>query len=1066
MNISNFFIKRPIFAAVISIIIFVIGAIAYFRLPLSEYPNVVPPTVVVRTTYPGANPTVIADTVASPLEQQINGVEGMLYMFSQSTSDGRLQLTVTFAVGTDLDQAQVQVQNRVSQALPRLPQEVQRLGVTTEKTSPDLLMVVHLESPDNRYDMLYLANLAILRVKDELGRLPGVGNVQVFGAGDFSMRVWLNPNKLASHNLTAPDVVQAIREQNVQVAAGVLGAPPTNTGSTAFQLLVNTQGRLTTEEEFGNIIVRAAKDGQITRIRDLGRVELGSSTYALRSLLDNKPAAAIPISQRPGSNALQTSQQVRDTMERLKKSFPEGVDYKIAYDPTVFVRESIQAVGHTFIEALILVVLVVLVFLQTWRASVIPLLALPVSLVGTFTIMLALGFSLNTLSLFGLVLAIGIVVDDAIVVVENVERNIALGLEPHEATRRAMEEVSGPIVAIALVLCAVFVPTAFIVGLSGEFYKQFALTIAISTVISAFNSLTLSPALAALLLKSHDAKRDRFTRAIEFAFGWFFKLFNRFFGSASRGYGIFVTRTLRSSLIAVVVYAGLIGLTILGFSRVPTGFVPTQDKGYLVCLAQLPNGATLDRTEEVIRRMSEIALKHPGVQNAVAFPGLSINGFTNSPNSGIVFATLKPSEARKSRELSANAIAADLNKEYSSIQEAFIAIFPPPPVQGLGTIGGFKLYVEDRSGLGLDALYGATQSLIGKAYQTPGLAGLFSSFTVNTPQLDADVDRAKAKAQGVPLQNVFETLQINLGSLYVNDFNRFGRTYQVVAQADAEFRAQKEDILRLKTRNAKGEMVPLGALLTITETHGPDRAMRYNGYPAAEINGGPAPGFSSGQAEALIARLARENLPKGAEFEWTELTYQRILAGNTAVYVYPLCILLVFLVLAAEYESFRLPLAIILIVPMCLLFAITGVWLKGSDNNIFTQIGLIVLVGHACKNAILIVEFAKHKQDEGKTAAEAAIEACRLRLRPILMTSIAFIAGVFPLVKSHGAGAEMRQAMGVAVFSGMIGVTLFGLFLTPVFYTVLMKLGWKHAAAPAPKAEGDLPPGGVEPAHA
>src|SRR5438309_527704 len=757
MNISAFFIKRPIFAAVISIIIFVIGALAYFRLPLSEYPEVVPPTVVVRTSYPGANPTVIADTVASPLEQQINGVEGMLYMFSQATADGVMTLTITFGLGTDLDKAQVQVQNRVSQALPRLPQEVQLLGVTTEKTSPDLLMVVHLVSPDNRYDMLYLANLAILQVKDELGRIPGVGNVQIFGAGDFSMRVWLNPNKLASHNLTATDVVQSIREQNVQVAAGVLGAPPTNTGSTAFQLLVNTQGRLTTEEEFGNIIVRAAKDGQITRIRDVGRVELGSSTYALRSLLDNKPAAAIPISQRPGSNALATSQQVRDTMERLKKSFPEGVDYKIAYDPTVFVRESIQAVGHTFIEALILVVLVVLVFLQTWRASVIPLLALSVSLVGTFTIMLALGFSLNTLSLFGLVLAIGIVVDDAIVVVENVERNIALGHEPQEATRRAMEEVSGPIVAIALVLCAVFVPTAFIVGLSGEFYKQFALTIAISTVISAFNSLTLSPALAALLLKAHGAKKDAFTRAIEFAFGWFFKLFNRFFGTASRGYGIFVTRTLRSSLIAVVVYAGLIGLTILGFSRVPTGFVPTQDKGYLVCLAQLPNGSTLDRTEEVIRRMSDIALKHPGVESAVAFPGLSISGFTNSSNAGIVFVTLKPFAERKSAELSGQAIAMQLNQKFAGIEEAFIAIFPPPPVMGLGTIGGFKLQIEDRTGRGYEALDEAAKAFLAKARATPELAGIFSGYQVNVPQLYADIDRTKARQLGVAVTDVFET---------------------------------------------------------------------------------------------------------------------------------------------------------------------------------------------------------------------------------------------------------------------------------------------------------------------
>jgi multidrug efflux pump len=1041
MNISNFFIKRPIFAAVISIIIFVIGAIAYFRLPLSEYPEVVPPTVVVRTSYPGANPTVIADTVASPLEQQINGVEGMLYMFSQATADGVMTLTITFGLGTDLDKAQVQVQNRVSQALPRLPPEVQRLGVTTEKTSPDLLMVVHLVSPDNRYDMLYLANLAYLQVKDELGRLPGVGNVQVFGAGDFSMRVWLNPNRLASHNLTCTDVVQAIREQNVQVAAGVLGAPPTNTGSTAFQLLVNTQGRLTTEEEFGNIIVRAAKDGQITRIRDLGRVELGSSTYALRSLLDNKPAAALPISQRPGSNALQTSQQVRDTMERLKKSFPEGVDYKIAYDPTVFVRESIQAVGHTFIEALILVVLVVLVFLQTWRASVIPLLALPVSLVGTFSVMLALGFSLNTLSLFGLVLAIGIVVDDAIVVVENVERNIALGHEPHEATRRAMEEVSGPIVAIALVLCAVFVPTAFIVGLSGEFYKQFALTIAISTVISAFNSLTLSPALAALLLKSHDAKKDRFTRAIDFAFGWFFKLFNRLFGRASGGYGILVTHTLRSSLIAVVVYTGLIGLTILGFSRVPTGFVPTQDKGYLVCFAQLPNGATLDRTEDVIRRMSDIALKQPGARNAVAFPGLSINGFTNSPNSGIVFVGLQPADDRRSPELSANAIAAALNKQYGSIQEAFIAVFPPPPVQGIGTVAGFKLYIEDRGGMGLESLYKETTATLQKGNQTPDLTGVFSSFDINVPQIDSHVDREKAKTHGIPLSDVFDTLQVYLGSLYVNDFNRFGRTYQVNVQAESPYRLQPEDIGHLRTRNAAGEMIPLGSVVTVKSTYGPDRVMRYNGFTAAEINGAAAPGFSTGQSEAAIAKVLDNQLPNGMKYEWTELTYQKILAGNTMVYIFPLSVFLVYLVLAAQYESWSLPLVIILIVPMTLFSAIAGVWLLNGDNNVFTQISLIVLVGLACKNAILIVEFAREKQlQDGMNRVDAVLEACRLRLRPILMTSLAFTMGVIPLVLSTGAGSEMRRAIGVAVFFGMLGVTAFGLVLTPVFYVLVRRL--------------------------
>jgi multidrug efflux pump len=1040
MNISSFFIKRPIFAAVISIVIFVIGTLAYFRIPLSEYPEVVPPTVVVRTTYPGANPTVIADTVASPLEQQINGVEGMLYMFSQATADGVMTLTITFGLGTDLDKAQVQVQNRVSQALPRLPQEVQRLGVTTEKTSPDLLMVVHLESTDNRYDMLYLANLAILQVKDELGRLPGVGNVQVFGAGDFSMRVWLNPNKLASHNLTATDVVQAIREQNVQVAAGVLGAPPTNTGSTAFQLLVNTQGRLTTEEEFGNIIIRAGKDGQITRVRDVGRVELGSSTYALRSLLDNKPAAALPISQRPGSNALQTSQQVRETMERLKKSFPEGVDYKIVYDPTIFVRESIRAVGHTFIEALLLVVIVVLVFLQTWRASIIPLLALPVSLVGTFSIMLALGFSLNTLSLFGLVLAIGIVVDDAIVVVENVERNIELGLEPHEATRRAMEEVSGPIVAIALVLCAVFVPTAFIVGLSGEFYKQFALTIAISTVISAFNSLTLSPALAALLLQPRGAKKDRLTRVIDFVFGWFFRLFNKFFGRASSGYGKFVNHTLRSTSIAVVVYLALVGLAVLGFSRVPAGFVPTQDKGYLVSFAQLPNGATLDRTEDVIRRMSDIALKNPAVQSAVAFPGLSINGFTNSPNAGIVFAILKPSEERQSANLKADAVAVELNKQYGSIQEAFIAVFPPPPVQGLGQVAGFKLYVEDRSSMGLVPLYKETITAIQKGNQTPTLAGVFSGFDVNVPQIDSHVDREKVKTYGIPLGDVFDTMQVYLGSLYVNDFNRFGRTYQVNVQAESPYRLQPEDISRLKTRNLAGELIPLSSVVSVKPIYGPDRVMHYNGFPAAEINGAAGPGYSTGQSESAIAKILDNQLPNGMKYEWTELTYQKILAGNTMVYIFPLSVFLVYLVLAAQYESWSLPLVIILIVPMTLFSAIAGVWLLKGDNNVFTQISLIVLVGLACKNAILIVEFAREKQlQEGMNRVDAVLEACRLRLRPILMTSLAFTMGVIPLVLSTGAGSEMRRAIGVAVFFGMIGVTAFGLVLTPVFYVLIRR---------------------------
>jgi multidrug efflux pump len=1040
MKISNFFIKRPIFAAVISIIIFVIGALAYLRLPLSEYPEVVPPTVVVRTVYPGANPTVIADTVASPLEQQINGVEGMLYMFSQATADGVMTLTVTFGLGTDLDKAQVQVQNRVSQALPRLPQEVQRLGVTTDKTSPDLLMVVHLTSPDARYNTLYLANLAVLQVKDELNRIPGVGNVQIFGAGDFSMRIWLNPNQLDAHNLTASDVTKAIREQNVQVAAGVLGAPPTNTGSTAFQLLVNTQGRLSSEEEFRNIIVRAGPNGQITRIRDVARVELGSSSYALRSLLDNKSAVAMPISQRPGSNALQTSQDVRDTMARLKKTFPQGVEYSFVYDPTVFVRQSIEAVGHTFIEALLLVALVVLVFLQTWRASLIPLLALPVSLVGTFSIMLALGFSLNTLSLFGLVLAIGIVVDDAIVVVENVERHIEEGLPPLEATEKAMEEVSGPIIAIALVLSAVFIPTAFIKGLSGEFYKQFALTIAISTLISAFNSLTLSPALAALLLQPRDAKKDRLTRAIDFAFSWFFKPFNRFFAWASGGYGKFVKRALRASAIALAVYALLVVVTGVGFSRVPVGFVPTQDKQYLVALAQLPNGSTLDRTEDVVRKMSDIALKHAGVQSAVEFPGLSINGFTNSPNSGIVFVTLKPFEERKSADLSANSIAGSLNQQFGAIQEAFIAIFPPPPVQGLGTVAGFKLYVEDRNGSGLEALYHETTAVLGKGYQTPALAGLFSSFDINVPQVDSHVDREKAKTYGIALDDISDTMQVYLGSLYVNDFNRFGRTYQVNVQAESPYRLHPEDIVHLKTRNATGEMIPLSSVVKVQPTFGPDRVMHYNGFPAAEINGAPALGYSSGQGEAAMAAVLNDQLPNGMKFEWTELTYQKILAGNTMIYIFPLSVFLVYLVLAAQYESWTLPLVVILIVPMTLFSAIAGVWITHGDNNVFTQISLIVLVGLACKNAILIVEFARERQLEGVGAIDAVLEACRLRLRPILMTSLAFTMGVIPLVLSSGAGSEMRQAIGIAVFFGMLGVTVFGLVLTPVFYVVIQKL--------------------------
>ena len=1035
MNFSRFFIDRPIFAAVLSIIIFVAGLLAIFELPVSEYPDVVPPSVVVRAQYPGANPKVIAETVAAPLEEQINGTENMLYMSSQSTSDGSLALTVTFKVGTDVEQAESQVQNRIQRALPRLPEEVRQIGVTAVKSSPNLTMVVHLVSPSGRYDDTYLRNYAVLNIKDQLARLQGMGEVQLFGAGDYAMRIWLDPQKVAARGMTAGDVVAAVREQNVQVAAGVVGASPSK--GAEFQLTVNTQGRLKTVEEFGDIIVRTGEDGALTHLRDVARLELGANSYALRALLNNKSAAAIPLFEAPGANALQLSADVRATMQRLSKDFPEGVEYQVVYDPTQFVRESIKAVVITLLEAVALVVLVVIIFLQTWRASIIPLVAVPVSIVGTFAVMLALGFSINTLSLFGLVLAIGIVVDDAIVVVENVERNIEAGLTPRDATVQAMKEVSGPIIAIALVLCAVFVPIAFVSGLSGQFYRQFALTIAISTVISAFSSLTLSPALAAALLKPHDAPKDALTRGMDKVFGGFFRWFNRFFGRASTRYESGVNGVLKRKTASVAVYALLAIGAVFMFKAVPSGFVPAQDKQYLVGFAQLPDAASLDRTEAVIRRMSDIASKVPGVESSIAFPGLSINGFTNAPNAGIVFTSLKPFDQRTGKGESGPEIAAEINKRLGTIQDAFIMVFPPPPVNGLGTIGGFKMMVEDRGNVGYDELYKGVQALQAKAWQDPQLAGVFSSFQINVPQLFADVDRVKARQLGVPLATIYQTLQINLGSLYVNDFNQFGRTYQVRVQADAQFRSQADQIAQLKVRSDKGEMIPLSSLMRVKDSYGPDRVQRYNGYVSADINGGAAPGVSSGQAQAALEKIAAEVLPKGVTFEWTDLTYQEQLSGNTMLLVFPLCVLLVFLVLAAQYESWTLPLAVILIVPMSILCALIGVKLTGGDNNIFTQIALFVLVGLASKNAILIVEFARELEDHGRSVVEAALEACRLRLRPILMTSIAFIMGVVPLVFSSGAGAEMRHAMGVAVFGGMLGVTFFGLFLTPVFYVLL-----------------------------
>ena len=1061
MNLSRFFIDRPRFAAVLSILVFLVGMISLLRMPIAEYPEVTPPQVVVRAVFPGANPRVIAETVATPLEEQINGVENMLYMSSQASADGSMQLTVSFKIGTNANAAATEVQNRVNRALPRLPDIVRQIGVTTEKSSPNFLMVVHMVSPDSRHDALYLHNYAALNVRDALLRIPGMGTVLSFGSGDYAMRIWLDPSKLAARNLTSADVVKALREQNAQVAAGVVGAPPAP-NRTEFQLAVNTRGRLSTAQEFADVIVSAdlggnGADGSLVRIKDVGRVELGPSTYALGSLLNNKEAAAIAIFQSPDSNALALSKSVRETMARLKPGFPPGVDYDIVYDPTRFVQTSIEKVVTTLAEAILLVVIVVVIFLQTWRASLIPLLAVPVSIVGTFAVLLALGFSINTLTLFGLVLSIGIVVDDAIVVVENVERNIEAGLDPRDAAVKAMHEVSGPIVAIGLVLCAVFIPLAFVSGLEGQFYRQFAVTIAISTVISAFNSLTLSPALAAVLLRPHNAPKDRLTRVMDAMFGGFFRWFNRFFKRNAERYSGGITGLVaKRKSVTMIVYALLLGAAVLLFLRVPPGFVPQQDKQYLIGIAQLPEGASLQRTTEVIRRLSDIALSVPGIKDSVAFPGLSINGFTAAPNSGIVFFGLDEFDKRLTPETSADGIVGQVNMRLGAIQDAFLFVLSPPPVNGLGNSNGFKLQLQDRESQGETALQGAVQQLMGRVYGNPngGITQFFSSYQINVPQLFANVDRTRAKQMGVNLNDVYETMQTYLGSLYVNDFNLFGKTYQVIVQADAGFRAKAEDIGNLKVRNSRGQMVALNSIMSVEPTFGPGSVTRYNGFYSADINGAPKPGVSSGQAQAEMEKILRETLPRGIGYEWTELVYQEKIAGNTMAYIFPLCVLLVFLVLAATYESWTLPLAIILIVPMCILSAMFGVWISGllgapGDNNVFTKVALVVLVGLACKNAILIIEFAKALEDRGETLMHAVVHACRMRLRPILMTSIAFIAGVIPLMLSTGAGAEMRRAMGIAVFSGMLGVTLFGLFLTPVFYVLMRKSTEKRRIAAA-----------------
>ncbi len=1047
MNISHFFIDRPIFAAVISIIITLVGGVSYFALPVAQYPEIAPPSISVTASYPGASAETVAKTVATPLEQEINGVDNMLYMTSQSTSDGNMSLAVTFKLGTNLDTAQVLVQNRVAIAQPRLPDEVRSIGVTVTKQSPDLMLVIHLLSPDGTRDQLYISNYATLHVKDVLSRIDGVGNVTIFGARDYSMRIWLDPEKLAARNLTAGDVVAALRGQNVQVAAGVINQPPVPQPG-AFQLNVETQGRLTDTDAFGNIIVKSDADGRVVRVHDVGRVELGAADYSRNGYLDQTVAVPLGIFQRPGSNALATAAQVQKTMAELSKSFPLGLRYDIVYNPTVFISESVSAVIHTMFEAVVLVVVVIILFLQTWRASIVPIVAIPVSLIGTFAMLEALGFSLNNLSLFGLLLAIGIVVDDAIVVVENVERNIREGLSPRDAAYKTMEEVGGALIAIALVLSAVFIPSTFLTGILGQFFRQFAVTIATSTVISLIVSLTLSPALCALLFKPHDPnpKQNLLTRPINA----FFKGFNRVFEWLSRSYGGLTRRLVRIALLMVVVYAGLIGLTVYQFIQAPTGFIPQQDQGYLINIIQLPPGASLARADEVTRRVNKLVLETPGVAHTVPIVGLDGATFTSAPNSAVIFSPLDPFDQRAEKGLSAQKIIGTLNQKFAAIQDALIISISPPPVRGIGTTGGFKMEVQDTHGGEPAELEAVTQPIVAAANQTPGLMSIFTTFNTRTPKIYADIDRVRAEMLGVSTDDVFTTLEVYLGSQYVNDFNYLGRTYRVMAQADGKFRQDLHAISELKTRNAKGEMVPLGAVASFRDIMGPYRVEHFNLYPSAAVQGGVAPGYSSGYGLAAMAKLAQQLLPDGYAFQWTEIAYQEQLAGNTAIYVFMASVVFVFLLLAAQYESWALPLAVILIVPMCLLAAVSGLLARGMDVNILAQIGFVVLIGLAAKNAILIVEFARQNEEHGEDPFQAAAEAARVRLRPILMTSFAFILGVLPLVIATGAGAEMRQSLGTAVFFGMLGVTIFGLIFTPVFYVVVRKFAAKPRAHPSP----------------
>jgi hydrophobe/amphiphile efflux-1 (HAE1) family protein len=1033
MRISHFFIDRPIFAAVVSIVFVILGGVSFSRLPIAQYPEIAPPIINVSGQYPGASAEVVASTVVTPIEQQINGVENMIYMSSNSTADGRFSIQVSFDLGTNLDIAQVQVQNRVAIAQPRLPADVRNIGVTVTKSSPDLMMVVHLYSPDKSRDSLFISNFATLEITDPLTRVDGVGSITVFGSRDYSMRIWLDPDRLQSLGLTASDVNTALQAQNIQVASGVLDQPPVSHPG-AFQIAVQTLGRLDNPEEFGSIVIKQTPTA-VVRLKDVATVELAALDYSSNSYLDHDPAVALAIFQRPGSNALATAKGVIDRMTELSKRFPPGVKYAIVYNPTQFIQQSVDAVVETIGEAIVLVILVVILFLQTWRAAIIPLVAIPVSLIGSFFFLATFGFSLNNLSLFGLVLAIGIVVDDAIVVVENVERNIASGLAPRDAARKSMDEVGSALIAIALVLCAVFVPSMFITGISGQFYRQFALTISGATIISLIVSLTLSPAMCALLLKPHEANhRDTWwERPIHAFFGYF----NFGFDQVAYRIAWLASRTVRRVVLMLAIYLVVLAVGLNTFRTTPIGFIPQVDRGYLITVVQLPPGASLSRTDVVQQHVLDVALSVPGVAHAVNVVGFSGATFTNAPNAGALFLVLDPFEKRaKDPHQSAAGIQAELFKRLASIQDAFIITVQPPPVMGIGTAGGFRMMVEDRGGQGSEALKQATLGLMARANQTPGLAGVFSLFETSTPQVYLNIDRTKAQLLGINVTDVFNALQIYIGSLYVNDFNLFGRTFRVTAQARDEDRQGVKDVLKIRVRNANGDTVPLGSFTTVDDISGPYRVPRYNLYPTAELDGAAAPGYSQGQAIAIMDKLAAESLPQGFATEWTTLAFQQIRAGNTAMFAFLLAVVFVFLVLAAQYESLTLPLAVMMIVPMCLVAAISGVVIRGLDNNILTQVGFVVLIGLAAKNAILIVEFARQLEEEGRSRWDAAVEATRLRLRPILMTSFAFILGVTPLVWAIGAGAELRQALGTAVFFGMIGVTAFGLVFTPVFYVV------------------------------